>query len=335
MLNAIQLLKKEAFPQFLTLYKIIKIMSSNITQLISQFLEHLEIERNRSQKTVENYRHYLKRFISWAKIERPENITLELVRKYRLFLNRWRDIDGKSLKKITQNYHIIGLRSFLKYLAKRDIKSLAAEKIELAKTGSRQVEVLDSDELERLLSAPQGESFRVLRDRAILELLFSTGLRVSELTNLNRDSVNLKKGEFSVRGKGDKVRVVFLSERAKRALESWLKKRIDIDEALFIQIKNRKYEKEVDKKASSLRLTPRSIQRIVKYYATKAGLAKKVTPHSIRHSFATDLLVNGADIRSVQAMLGHASITTTQVYTHITNEQLYKVHKAFHGKKKK
>ncbi|HOX10475.1 MAG TPA: tyrosine-type recombinase/integrase [Candidatus Moranbacteria bacterium] len=300
-----------------------------IDKLLTDFLEYLEIERNRSQKTIENYHHYLRRFLEWAKISKPKDITAELVRSYRIYLNRKTDAKGKELKKVTQNYHMIAIRSFLKYLSKRDIESLAAEKIEIGKNPSHEIEFLDGNELDRLLSAASGTSVKALRDRAILELLFSAGLRVSELININRDQINLSRQEFSVKGKGDKIRIVFVSNTAKEALEKYLAKRMDIDPALFVRFSKKK-KTETDKK----RLTPRSIQRIVKFYATKAGIVKDVHPHTLRHSFATDLLANGADIRSVQTMLGHSSITTTQIYTHITNQQLKEVHKKFHGKKK-
>lgn len=301
-----------------------------LDKLLIEFLEYLEIERNRSQKTVENYHHYLKRFFAWAKISQPQEITPELVRSYRIYLNRKIDDKGKGLKKITQNYHAIAIRSFLKYLAKRDIKSLAAEKIEIGKNPSHEIEFLDSSELDRLLEAASGQDIKSLRDRSILELLFSAGLRVSELTGINRDQINLARQEFSVKGKGDKIRIVFISNTAKESLEKYLNKRMDIDPALFVRFsKKKKTETEKNK-----RLTPRSIQRIVKYYAAKAGIVKDVHPHTLRHSFATDLLANGADIRSVQTMLGHSSITTTQIYTHITDQQLKEIHKKFHGKKK-
>ncbi|MFH2104767.1 MAG: tyrosine-type recombinase/integrase, partial [Parcubacteria group bacterium] len=244
-----------------------------------------------------------------------------------------------SLKKSTQNYYIIALRSFLKYLAKRDIETLPAEKVEISKTSQREVEFLEEQEVERILAAAEGQDQKSLRDRAILELLFSAGLRVSELTGINRDKLNLKTQEIVVRGKGDKVRLTFISDSARDALESYLKKRTDIDPALFVRdIKSADKFKKEDKKGeidNNLRLTPRSIQRIVKYYAAKAGIVKDVHPHTLRHSFATDLLSNGADIRSVQAMLGHSSITTTQIYTHVTDQKLKEVHKSFHGKKKK
>ncbi len=299
--------------------------------LLKDYLDHLEIEKNRSIKTRVNYERYLKRFLEFSKISKPEQISQDLVRQYRLWLNR-QPASAKasaSIKKNTQNYYLIALRNFLKYLAKRDIKTLSADKIELGRQSERQVIFLENNEVERLLSAPDDPSFKALRDKAILELLFSTGLRVSELCALNRDSINFRSGEFAVRGKGDKIRLVFLSETAKEALKNYLGKRGDVEPALFIRnIKN-------FNKADNLRLTPRSIERLVKYYAAKAGLTKKITPHSIRHSFATDLLMNGADIRSVQALLGHSNITTTQIYTHITDKQLREVHQAFHGKRRK
>lgn len=315
-----------------------------VESLIKDYLVYLEVEKGRSKKTTENYGHYLKRFLSWAKIEKPQQIDAELVRQYRLYLNRLEEA-GKTLKKVTQNYHIIALRNFLKYLAKRDIKTLTSDKIELAKQTPREVEFLEGDELERLLKAPEGASIRALRGRALLEILFSTGLRVSEVCKLNRDSLNLDKGEFSVRGKGEKIRVVFLSETAKVALKTYLNKRKDIDPALFVRIPKGKPGSAVDSvrtktgkaqqvRLAEMRLTPRSVQRIIKKYAIAAGIARRVTPHTLRHSFATDLLISGADIRSVQAMLGHSSITTTQIYTHITDKQLKEVHKSFHGKKR-
>lgn len=302
---------------------------SSLNKLLIDFLEHLEVERNRSQKTAENYHHYLKRFLSWAKISDPKDITADLVHNYRLHLNRLKNDKGQELKKITQNYHVIAIRNFLKYLAKRDIPTLAAEKIEVGKNPTHEIEFLDGEEVDRLLNAASGESLKSLRDRAILELLFSAGLRVSELISVNRDQINLVRQEFSVRGKGDKIRIVFISNTAKDALEKYLDKRIDIDNAVFIRFSKKKITENQETK----RLTPRSIQRIVKSYAAKAGIVKDVHPHTLRHSFATDLLANGADIRSVQTMLGHSSITTTQIYTHITNPQLKDVHEKFHTKK--
>lgn len=308
-----------------------------LKELKTQFLEYLEIERNRSEKTIENYDHYLSKFLEWAKISKPEEINDGLVRGFRLYLNRLLDKNGKPLKKITQNFYIIALRSFLKYLSKMDIKTLAAEKVEVGKSPSREVEFLEAEEVERILEAAIGQDFKALRDKAILELLFSGGLRVSELTNINRDKLNLKSQEIVVRGKGDKVRVVFISERAKKSLEEYLKKRTDIDQALFVRdmkaLEKFSAKGENKKNSDNLRLTPRSIQRIVKHYAAKAGIVKDVHPHTLRHSFATDLLMNGADIRSVQVMLGHSSITTTQIYTHVTNQKLKEIHKNFHRKK--
>ncbi|TAK96544.1 hypothetical protein EPO05_01635 [Patescibacteria group bacterium] len=300
--------------------------------LVQEFLDYLEIERNRSKKTIENYRHYLERFLTMAPAKRPEDITAESVRRFRLLLNRLGEENGKPLSRVTQNYHIIALRNFLKYLAKRDVPSLQAEKLEVGKNPTYTVEFLDAGELDRLLESASGTSLRALRDRAVLEMLFSAGLRVSELTSINRDQLNLKTQEFSVRGKGGKVRVVFISGTAKQAIEDYLRKRNDIDPALFVRIPRNTQQLHSTK---GLRLTPRSVQRIVKYYAAKAGLVKDVHPHTLRHSFATDLLVNGADIRSVQAMLGHSSITTTQIYTHVTNQQLREVHQAFHSRRSK
>jgi site-specific recombinase XerD len=305
----------------------------NLSQLKTQYLEYLEIEKDRSQKTIENYDHYLVRFLEWAKISSPDKITDELVRAYRLHLNRLSDEKGHPLKKITQNYHMIALRNFLKYLAKRDVKTLTAEKIELGKTGERQIDFLEMEEVQRLFEAAGGANLKSLRDKAILELLFSSGLRVSELVSLNRDQVNLKTGEFSVRGKGQKVRVVFVSDRAISAIERYMEKRADIDPTLFVRIGLKQIEGK--KQSRDLRITPRTVQRIVKYYTLKAGIVKDVHPHTLRHSFATDLIQNGADIRSVQEMLGHSSVTTTQIYTHVTNRQLKEVHKAFHGKRRK
>lgn len=305
----------------------------SLKELKKQYLEHLEVEKNRSQKTVENYDHYLDRFLKWAKIDTPEDVTLDLVRKYRLYLNRLEDASGGTLKKVTQNYHTIALRGFLRYLAKIDIPSLAAEKIELAKTGSREVEFLDPEEVQRLIASPEGNSLRAFRERAILETLFSTGLRVQELCSLDRDHIDLKRGEFSIRGKGDKIRLVFLSPQAREALEAYLSKRKDPDPALFIRIKKRRgKDDDSGSSDSDLRLTPRSVQRIVRHYAIKAGISKKVSPHTLRHSLGTDLLRNGADLRAVQLILGHANISTTQIYTHITDRELHEIHNKFHRK---
>ncbi|MCH7883560.1 tyrosine-type recombinase/integrase [Patescibacteria group bacterium] len=301
----------------------------DIKTLHKEFLEYLEIERGRSLKTLDNYRHYLDGFFDFSKVNSATEITEDAVRNFRLGLNR------RNLKRRTQNYYLIALRGFLKYLIKRGIKSLAPEKIELAKVAEREIDLIGEDELERLLEEPRGDSLKNSRDHAILELLFSTGLRVSELCALNRDSPNLKKGEFSVRGKGEKVRVVFLSDSAKDALKTWLNKRTDIDEALFINFKPGNIHLGVKRPNEGLRLTSRSVERIIKHYAIKAGISKKVTPHVLRHCFATDLLANGADLRSVQMLLGHANISTTQIYTHVTNRQLKEVHRAFHGRRRK
>lgn len=306
-------------------------------KLINDFLDYLEIEKNRAKTTRDNYYFYLNRFANWAVdngCKKPDQISAPLIKKYRLWLNRL-EKGGEQIKKNTQNYHLIALRSFLKYLAKQDINTLAPEKIELAKMPERQVDFLEGTDLERLLQAPmdinQPEIIQI-RDRAILELFFSTGLRVSELSALKIEDINLKKDEFTIRGKGSKLRVVFLSNQAKYWIEKYLKMRKDVAPFLFIRHDRASGKKAKEKEADSL--TPRSIQRLIKKYAKTAGITKKVTPHTLRHSFATDLLLNGADIRSVQAMLGHSSITTTQIYTHITNQQLREVHKAFHARKR-
>lgn len=300
---------------------------------IREFLEYLEIEKGRSTKTIANYEHYLNRFLRVSNAKKPQEITDDLIRNFRLWLNRQSSgiiIDGRAetLKKKTQNYHLIALRAFLKYLSKREILSLSPDRIELAKIPERSIDLISSEELQTLLEAPKGDNIKELRDRALLQLFFSTGLRVSELASLSRD-LNLKSDEFSIRGKGDKVRVVFLSEEAKKSIKSYNDKRTDTDEALFVHLS----PPQKDKGEKTLRLTPRSIERIVKHYAVKAGISKKVTPHIIRHSFATDLLKNGADLRSVQMLLGHANITTTQIYTHITDKHLKEIHKKFHNKK--
>lgn len=308
---------------------------SLLEKLKDDFLAYLEVEKNRSFSTALNYDRYLSRFVKFALkngVIKPEQITLELVQKWRLELARTLTPKGEPLKKITQAYHVIALRAFLKYLAKRDIKTLAAEKVELPKIERASVEFLDGQEIAALLEAPSTKNPLGIRDRAILETLFSTGLRVSELTSLNRDKIDLERGEFTVKGKGGKWRLVFLSNEAKYWLSRWLSLREDDFPALFIPITKKG---KIIKKGEEVRLTPRSVERIVKKYAKKAGIAKDVVAHTLRHSFATDLLMSGADIRSVQQLLGHASITTTQIYTHITNQQLREVYKAFHGKTRK
>lgn len=303
-------------------------MKPNLEKLKTQFLEHLEIEKNRSRLTIRNYDLYLKRFIQFAKsrsVTSPAGIGLDLVRSFRLALNR------QAMKLVTQTYHVIALRSFLKYLARRDIKSLAAEKLELPKTPSRQVSFLENEDLGKLFRATSQEKheLRRLRDRAILELLFSTGLRVAEASGLKRSQINLKKDEFSVKGKGDKIRLVFLSLAAKQALLLYLQKRQDNSPALFVR---HSVNRDITDEAP---LTARSIQRLVKKYSLLAGISIPITPHTLRHSMATDLLQAGADLRSVQEILGHASITTTQIYTHITNKRLKEIHHKYHGKFRK
>lgn len=293
-----------------------------------QFLEYIEIEKGRSLKTVENYDRYLSRFALDMQVQKVADITEDLLREFRLKLNRAPGVKVRgqaaaTMKKNTQNYYMIALRSFLKYCRKRNIVAVAPDVIELAKTGARHLDLISVDELSRLLKAPDTDTLRGMRDTALLELFFSTGLRLSELCSLNRD-LDLSKDEFSIRGKGEKVRVVFLSDDAKAAIATYLKARKDMAEPLFVNSSNND---------TAGRLTPRSIERTVKHYAIKAGISKKVTPHVLRHSFATDLLSNGADIRSVQMMLGHANIATTQVYTHITDKQLREVHKKFHSKR--
>ena len=306
-------------------------LMASLKKLKQEFLEYIEIEKGRSLKTVENYARYLTRFFSFAKTDSPLALTDSLMREYRLWLNRQevRQKPGRAketLKKKTQNYHLIALRSFLKYIRKRGIDSHAPEKIELAKASDRELDLISPADLERLLAAPEGKTKKSLRDRALLELLFSTGLRVSEVAALPRD-IDLSRDEMSVRGKGEKVRVVFVSPKAKEALKEYLDARDDIDDALFVQ------ESRNRKRNESFRLTPRSIERTVGYYAAKAGISKKVTPHILRHSFATDLLQNGADLRAVQMMLGHANISTTQIYTNVTDKYLRDVHKKFHRKR--
>lgn len=307
-------------------------MAADLESLKTQFLEYLEIEKGRSVKTVENYDRYLSRFLTHAKITKPSALSENSVREFRLWLNRLPAPQGTSrqagqpgLSKKTQNYYMIALRAFLKYLRKQNIASLQPERIELAKVGARDLDLISADELNRLMRSPSGGDLTSLRDKAILELLFSTGLRVSEICSLNSD-IDLTRDEFAVRGKGDKVRVVFLSPAAKKATAAYLKERTDMGEPLFVSYGRGGKE--------SGRLTPRSVERMVKHYAVKAGITRKVTPHVIRHSFATDLLENGADLRSVQALLGHANIATTQVYTHVTDKHLREIHKAFHGKRR-
>ena len=290
----------------------------NIQKALREFLEDLELARGRGEKTINNYRRYLERFFVESGAKDLADITEESVRMFRLKMNR------VNLSAKTRNYHLIALRQFLKYLARRGVNALASEKIELAKLSERDIDVPPIEDLERLLAAPPSTTLQGLRDRAILELLFSTGLRVSELTALNRDSIDFKRDEFSIRGKGGKVRIVFLSDRAKNALRDYLSKRSDVKEALF-----------AGSQKNPERLSSRQVERLVRRHSLAAGIARKVTPHTLRHLCDTDLLINGADLRSVQALLGHSSITTTQIYTHLTNRQLHDVHKAFHGKQRR
>ncbi len=306
----------------------------SLEPLIDDFLEHLEVEKGRAVLTIREYRHYLNRFLQWVKentsITNPSEITLELVRRYRLYLAHLRDNRGAPLKRVTQYYHIIALRAFLRYLlVQRDITTLSPDKIELPKLGSRSVNFLNSEQIEALMNSPKISNEIGLRDKAILETLFSTGLRVSELVMLNRDQVNLERKEFGVRGKGDKTRVVFLSNTAAHWLERYLRSRKDNFKPLFIR-----YSGAVDnsKDGEKMRLTVRSVEKIVAKYAKKSGLPFEVTPHTLRHSFATDLLISGADLRSVQEMLGHQSIRTTQVYTHVTDRHLKEVHQIYHSR---
>jgi site-specific recombinase XerD len=304
--------------------------------LIAEFLEYLEIEKGCSPLTIREYRHYLQRFHKWltenSPTQKPEDINLEIVRNYRLYLAHLRARDGVPLERVTQSYHIVALRAFLRYLlVQRDIPTLSPDKIELPKQGFRSIAFLNPEQMERLLSSPQISNIVGLRDKAILETLFSTGLRVSELVSLNRDQVDLKRKEFGVKGKGNKLRVVFLSDTAARWIERYLRSLQDNFKPLFIRHSGKV---DAQKSGEKMRLTVRSIQRIVAKHAKRSGLPIEATPHTLRHSFATDLLISGADIRSVQEMLGHESIRTTQVYTHVTNRHLKEVHKTFHSKKR-
>lgn len=299
-----------------------------VSDYILDFIEHLEVEGGRMPRTAENYEFYLNRFVEFAGDITPDQITAELLRKYRLWLNRYKSLDGNELAMITQSYHLIALRGFLKYFSRRDIPSLAPDKIELPKTHRKQVTFLHYDEVVRLLEEIDTNEESGLRDRAIMELLFSSGLRVSELVNLNRDHINTKRREFMVRGKGQKDRPVYISESAADWVEQYLAVRQDTLAPLFIS-----YSKNVEANTSGdyRRLTARSIQRMVSKYARLAGITKHVSPHTMRHSFATDLLMNGADLRSVQSMLGHSNIATTQIYTHVTDAHLKDVYEKFHS----
>ena len=292
---------------------------ADIEKLLKDYLDYLEIEKNRAPKTRENYEHYLRSFFKSAKIADLKDLNEAAIRDFRIGLAR------SGLKKATQNYYVIAIRNFLKYLIKNDYQVFSPDKIELPKLSLRQIEIIDYKDLERLLAAPEGDGLRILRDKAILEVLFSTGLRLSEICNLKR-YLDFSRGEITVRGKGDKLRIVFLSDTAKKAIKNYLDKRGDAEEALFISLS--KIGQVIG------RVSPRAIQRLVNFYARKAGIVKKLTPHGLRHLFATDLLINGADIRSVQELLGHSNVSTTQIYTHLTNKELREVHQAFHGKRR-
>lgn len=310
--------------------------NTTLIALVNDFLEYLVVAKNRSILTVAGYRHYLSRFLVWLNEfhpgAEPADLDMETVRQYRLYLAHFRTQNGVALKRVTQTYHVIALRSFLRYLlVQRDIPTLSPDKIELPKQTSRSVAFLSAEQMERLLNSPKIDDEIGLRDKTMLETLFSTGLRVSELVSLNRDQMDLKRREFSVRGKGDKFRVVFLSDTAAHWIERYLRTRRDTFKPLFIR-----YSGSTDARSDGdkMRLTVRSVQKIVGNYAKQCGLSIEVTPHTLRHSFATDLLIAGADLRSVQEMLGHESIRTTQVYTHVTNRHLKEVHKAFHSRNK-
>ncbi len=309
----------------------------SLKELKTRFLEYIEIERGRALRTIENYDHCLSRFLEFVKTDNPAAISDDKVREFRLWLNRQptghHQDANQTLSKKTQNYYLIALRAFLKYLARQDIKTLPAERIELAKITERTLDLITTAELERLLESPKGNDLKDLRDKAILELLFSTGLRVAELCSLTAD-INLASEELSIRGKGGKIRVVFLSPEAKQSIKNYLAARKDMSDALFVQAPTSKAVGGPTKSVGFGKpLTKRSVERIVKQHAIKAGISKKVTPHVIRHMFATDLLGAGADIRSVQMMLGHSSISTTQIYTHVTDKHLREIHKKFHNKK--
>jgi site-specific recombinase XerD len=297
---------------------------------VGKFLEYLELEQNRSSKTINNYSHYLNRLVDFAGDIKLSDIDDELIRKWRLWLNRLGTNTSDEMSKVTQNYHLIALRSFLKFCAKRGYDVMPADKIELARTKRPQVTFLNAEELQSLAAQPKTDTLNGLRDKAIIELLFSSGLRVSELVGLDRDHINLKRREFMVRGKGQKDRPIFISPEAAEWIEKYLDKRQDNTKPLFIRYSG---NKKVDLSGNFHRLTARSVQRMVARYALLAGITKHVSPHTLRHSFATDLLMNGADLRSVQAMLGHSNIATTQIYTHVTDPHLKSVHERFHRTK--
>ncbi len=299
-----------------------------LSELVMDYIEHLEVEGGRSAKTAENYKLYIERFIEFTDNTTVEKITTEMIRKYRLWLNRYKNDNDDELAIITQSYHLIALRGFLKYLSQRDIAALSPDKIILPKVSRKQVTFLHYDEVERMLDVIPLDDEVGLRDRAIIELLFSSGLRISELVNLNRDHINTTRREFMVRGKGQKDRPVFIGEAAAQRVDDYVHARLDNLPPLFL---NYSRHNTVTTSGDYRRLSARSIQRLISQYAKLAGITKHVSPHTMRHSYATDLLMNGADIRSVQSMLGHSSITTTQVYTHVTDEHLREVYEKFHS----
>lgn len=307
-------------------------MEDRLPRLTDDFLEYLEIEKNCSKLTIRDYRHYLDVFIDWYIASLPskkiENLELSDIRKYRVFLSNRIDDKGAGLARVTQNYYIIALRSFLRFLIKNDYKTLEPSKIDLPKTESRSVKFLEKNMVERLVSAPDTSKEEGIRDRAIMELLFSTGLRVSELVSLNCDQINLDRREFGIIGKGRRSRIVFISDQAAFWIQKYLDERKDKFKPLFIRYSGKTIE---DNNGEKMRLTSRSVERIVKKYVRSARIPVDATVHTLRHTFATDLLTNGADLRSVQEMLGHKNIATTQIYTHITNKQLREVHKSFHS----
>lgn len=299
-----------------------------LSELVLDYIEHIEVEKGRSPKTAENYRRYLERLVEFTGDIPVEKITSEIIRKYRLWLNRYVDNNGATITTITQNYYLIALRGFLAYLSQRDITSLSPDKIELPKVNRKQVTFLSYDEVSRIIDAvPLSDTLPSLRDAALLEMLFSSGLRVSELINLNIDHINTKRREFMVRGKGQKDRPIFISQRAANSIDRYLAARTDAIPALFINVSR---NNSTSTSGDYRRLTARSVQRIIQKYAKLAGITKHVSPHTMRHSYATDLLMNGADIRSVQSMLGHSNIATTQIYTHITDSHLKEVFENFH-----
>ena len=298
----------------------------DIRAALKNYLDYLEIEKNRSVRTTENYKRYLDAFINFSQAKKKADITEEKIRAFRLRLARLQNKNGKALKKNTQAYYVIALRNFLKYLVKRDEPVISPDKIELPKMPSRQIEIIEYGDLERILASPKKNDIRALRDKAILELLFSTGLRLSELCSLSRYA-DFKRGELTVRGKGDKLRVVFLSDSAKKAIKIYLEKRTDAEEKLFVSLT----------KSGNIigPITQRAVQRLIDYHARKSGVQNRVTPHMLRHLFATDLLMNGADLRSVQELLGHSNVSTTQIYTHLTNKNLREIHQTFHARRRK